>query len=135
MGLAPAVHNSLVKHIFGLANYTAPSAYYISLHSGDPGATGTDNEVVGNGYTRIQNTNWQVNASDVGMVENINIIQFPTPTNDWGTVTHVGLYDAATTGNLIARGVLNASKSINTGDSVLFPAEDYTLRISAGDGV
>jgi len=34
----------------------------------------------------------------------------------WGTITHFGIFDALTTGNLLVHGALTTSKTIDTGD-------------------
>lgn len=61
-----------------------------SLHTGDPGSTGS-NEVSGGGYTR-QSITWGT-ASD-GIVETSSPVTFNVPGDT--TVYYVGLWDGAT---------------------------------------
>lgn len=49
---------------------------------------------------------------------------FPTATANWGTVTHIGLFDASTSGNLLFHRALAASKVVNDG---------HIFRINAGE--
>src|SRR5205085_2045007 len=52
-----------------------------------------------------------------------------TPSATWGTVTELCVYDALTTGNLLWRVGLTTPKTINTGDTVSFPAASLTFQI------
>jgi hypothetical protein len=48
---------------------------------------------------------------------NANAITFAAPTANWGTVTHFGIYDATSAGNLLVWGALTASRVISNGDA------------------
>ena len=43
-----------------------------------------------------------------------------TAGGDWGTVTHFGIFDAATSGNLLYWGALSASKAVGNTDTLTF---------------
>jgi hypothetical protein len=43
-------------------------------------------------------------------------VEFPQAGSSWGTITHIGIRDALTTGNLLYHTPLDASKTIATGD-------------------
>lgn len=99
---------------------TRPTAWYIGLYTTDPGETGAGTEVSGNGYARKAATftvtgNTASNSAD---------IEFDAATGSWGTITHVAVLDALTSGNVIAYGALTASKAIESGD---------IFRIATGD--
>jgi hypothetical protein len=51
-----------------------------------------------------------------GVTTNSAAIEFPQAGGSWGTITHVGIRDAETTGNLLFHTALDASKTISTGD-------------------
>ena len=55
--------------------------------------------------------------------------EFATATGSWGTVTHVGVFDASSSGNLLAYGALSASKAIATGDVFRIPAGDLDITL------
>jgi len=57
-------------------------------------------------------------------------IEFPTATGNWGTVTHVGVFDASTSGNLMAYATLSASKTIETGDVFRVPSGDLDITLN-----
>jgi hypothetical protein len=47
-------------------------------------------------------------------------ITFPTASASWGTVTHFGVFDASTAGNLLYWGALSVSKAVGSGDTASF---------------
>ena len=85
--------------------YTA-SATHASLHFADPGANGA-NEVSGGApaYARVAIT-WAAGDVDGVMVATL-ATPFNVPENT--TVTHIGLWDAATAGNFIDKASLPAT--------------------------
>lgn len=128
---------ALLNHLFRATALTAPTTLYVSLHTAAPDETGTpSNEVTGNAYDRVavtcNTTNWGAPSTAAGHSQTLNsgAIAFPTPTpSGWGTVTHVGMYDAATNGNLMFSGALTASKVINAGDTVQFAASALVIQL------
>lgn len=95
----------ILGHIVGkTAIYTLPTAY-IALFT----AAGTDagtgfTEVSVGAYARVATTtgDWSTaSGSAPSQISNANTLTFPTATADWGSVIAFGIYDAATTGNLL----------------------------------
>ena len=60
---------------------------------------------------------------------NSGAIEYATATASFGTVSHVGVYDASTGGNLIAYAALSSSKAIDTGDILRIPAGDLDITL------
>jgi hypothetical protein len=56
-------------------------------------------------------------------------VEYPTATADYGTVTHVGIWDASTSGNMLAYAALTASKTISTGDVFRIPTGDLDITL------
>lgn len=111
----------LRKHIFRTGSMTKPTALYVSLHTADPTDTGSGTEVSGGSYARVQrdpaDANWTGASSTDGLTDNVAAITFASPSANWGVVTHFGIWDALTTGNLICYGTLTTPKTINNGDA------------------
>jgi len=112
----------LRKHIFRTGSMTKPAALWISLHTANPTDAGSGAEVSGNAYARVQrdpgDANWSAPDSTGGLTANLADITFPSPTpNAWGTITHVGVWDASTSGNLICYATLTTPKTVNGGDA------------------
>jgi len=122
---------------------TGPTAVYVGLLTAAPSDSGGGTEVTGGSYARQTVTSaltaWagtQSAASTTassgtgGTTSNNNVITFPAPTANWGVVTHFGVYDAVTTGNLLFWAVLTASKTVNNGDAApSFAAAALTFQI------
>jgi len=112
--------NKILDHIFGKASYTPPTIY-VGLSIADPldDASGLA-EPTGNGYTRVATLASDWTAASGGTINNANTITFAEATGSWGTITHFALFDAATSGNMLAHGTLFQSKAINSGDTAKF---------------
>ena len=119
------LENKVLGHVFGGSAYSAPATIYVGLFTADPGESGSSNEVSGNGYLR-QSMAFTVSGS---AATNTSAVEFPTATGSWGTVTHTALYDASTSGNMLAVRQLSASKSIGTNDVFRFNAGDFDITL------
>jgi len=56
-------------------------------------------------------------------------IEYSTATASWGTISHIGIWDAATGGNMLAYAALSASKAIASGDVFRIPAGDIDITL------
>jgi len=92
------------------------ASVYVSLHTAVP--TGGA-EVAGGAYAR-QAYAYTITGGNPSEAANNAMIQFPTATTDWGIITHVGIYTAASAGTLLAWGPLDVSKQITTDDVFRF---------------
>ena len=113
-----------LAHFTGRASTSAPSNVYVSLWTSDPTDAGSGNEVSGTGYAR-QAITWD--AASGGTIDNAAVTDFPAAGASWGTVTHFGIHDAATSGNLLFHGALSASKAIATNDIFRIAAGGITI--------
>lgn len=107
------LENALVNATLRNTAYTSPSAVYLALYTSDPTDADSGTEVSGTAYARQSIT---FSAPSNGVTTNSAAIEFPQAGGSWGTVTHVGIRDALTTGNLLYHTPLDASKTIATGD-------------------
>lgn len=110
---------------------TAPSNLYLALHNGDPGNDGTSNELGAGDYSRAStgSGDWTTSGSGPTEAENNSEITFGEATSDWGTVSHVSIYDAQTGGNPLWQGQLDSSKSVQTGDELIFRSNDIHIEL------
>ena len=107
------LENALINATLRNTSYTSPTTVYVGLYTSDPGEGNTGTEVSGGSYARTAVT---FGAPSNGVSTNSASVTFPTATGTWGTVTHVGILDALTSGNLLYFTPLDASKSIASGD-------------------
>jgi hypothetical protein len=107
------LENALVNATLRNTTYTSPATVYAALFTTDPTDAGTGTEVTGGSYARTSIT---FGSPSNGVTTNSADVTFPTCTAAWGTVTHMGIYDAATSGNLLYHTPLDASKTVDSGD-------------------
>jgi len=121
--------NKVLDHITGKTAFTQPTAY-IGLSTASPtdDASGLA-EPSGNGYTRVTTVGSDWNAASGGSVDNANALTFPEASGSWGTVTHFALFDAATNGNMLAWGTLDASRAIVSGQTPRFAAGTLVITL------
>jgi hypothetical protein len=119
--------NELLDHLFSNATYTGPANITTALYTAAPSDAGGGTEVTGGSYARVSQTNNATNwpAASGGSKSNATAMTFPTATADWGTVTHVGLFDGST--NLLMWGALVASRVVKNGDIFAFAATKLVL--------
>ena len=115
------LENEILDHILGTGAYTMPTTVYVGLSTGSFGDDNSGTELSGSGYARQSAT---FNAAASGTADNSAAIEFPAATGSWGTVSHFGIFDASSSGNLLIHGSFSTAKTIATGD---------ILKISAGD--
>jgi hypothetical protein len=107
------LENALINVTLRATSYTAPTTVYVALYTTDPTDADTGTEVTGGSYARTAVT---FAAPSNGVTTNSVDVTFPTCTLAWGTVTHIGIRDALTSGNLLYHTPLDASKTIDLGD-------------------
>jgi len=107
------LENALINGTLRATSYTAPTTVYVALYTTDPTDADVGTEVTGGSYARQSVT---FAAPSNGVSTNSADITFPTATAAQGTVTHMGLRDALTAGNLLYHTPLDASKTIDLGD-------------------
>ena len=125
MSLSNLFETRVLTWLFTGDAVTRPSSFYVALFTSNPAedASGTEVSTSGTAYAR-QSVTFSVSGNTA---TNTAAIEFPTATASYGTVTHVGVYDASTAGNLIAYAALTTSKAIDTGDVMRLPANDLDV--------
>ena len=111
----------VLDHVLGTGAYTMPSTVQIGLSTGSFNDDNSGTELTGNGYTRVAIT---FAAASSGSAATNATVTFPTATGSWGSVSHWGIFDAASGGNLLIHGSFATPKTITSGD---------VLRINSGD--
>ena len=125
MSFSNTFETHVLNYVFTTTSVTRPTAWYLALFTSNPAedASGTEVSTSGTAYAR-QSATFTVSGNEA---TNSAAIEFPTATASYGTVTHIGVYDASTGGNLIAYAALTTSKAIDTGDVLRLPANDLDI--------
>jgi hypothetical protein len=119
--LSNYLENKLLDHVLRNVSYTSPTTVYVGLYTSDPGDGNTGTEVSGGSYARQI---LSVTTASGGIVTSSADVTFPQATGSWGTVSHIGLLDSLTSGNLLMHTPLTTSRAIESGD---------ILKISTGN--
>lgn len=137
------LENKLVDHVFRNTAYTSPTNIHVGLTTSACSDSATGTEVSGGSYARVSvtanTTNWAgtqsagsttASSGTGGTTSNNGAITFPSPTANWGSVTHVILMDASSGGNLLFCIALTTGKTINNGDAApSFAAAALTMQV------
>jgi hypothetical protein len=121
------LENALINGTLRATTFTAPTTVYVSLHTADPTDAGSGTEVSGGSYARQAAT---FGAPSNGASTTTADITYPQATAGYGTVTHIGIFDALTTGNLLYHSPLNTSKTIDTGDIFKITSGSLTVTLA-----
>jgi hypothetical protein len=121
------LENALINVTLRATSYTAPTTVYVALFLTDPTDAGSGTECSGAAYARQSVT---FGAPSNGVSTTTADVQFPQAGGSWGTVTHFGIYDALTTGNLLYHGALTTSKTIDTGDVFKIASGSLTVTLA-----
>ena len=122
--LSDYLENKLLDHIVGKTSFTMPTAY-IALFTANPTDAGGGTEANYGSYARVTTSGATWAAASGGASSNAAAITFPACTSGTNTITGFGIYDASTTGNLLAWGT--CSLSVSTGITPEFAIGDLDL--------
>ena len=109
--------------------FTAVNDPYVSLHTADPRGAGTGTEVSGGSYARTT-ASFATASGTSGLVATDADVTFPTCTASWGTVGWIGLWDAASGGNMLYHTALDTSKTIDSGDIFKITTGNLTVELA-----
>ena len=123
-GLSNYLENKVIDHFLGTSSTSAPSNVYMGLFTSNPTDANSGTEVSGNGYSRQVIT---FNAASSGSATNSGTVTFTASGGNWGTITHFGIFDASSSGNLLYHGALTDDKVIEDGDSLVVAASAITI--------
>lgn len=103
-----------------------PAKYYLGLSTTAPDLDGQNvtEPATDAGYARVELTT--LSAPTDGLVTNQQAVNFEESTNNWGTVTHFVIFDAAeaNTGNLLMYGELTTPRTVETA-TIMTIKENY----------
>ena len=128
------LENAVLNHVLTATEYTQPAARYLGLFTNTStnaaanleAGTLTD-EISGGSYAR-QTVAFA--AASNGTSATNATVTFPAATANWGTVTHVAVMDAATSGNVLFWGAVTTAKTIETGDTFQVTSGNLTVSLA-----
>jgi len=115
--LSNYAEDKVLDHLFKNTSYTSPTAYIGYFNNSITDAS-VPTEVSGNNYARVEISSKMGSASS-GTISNTSAITFPAASGgDHGVITAIAIFDASSSGNMIAYGDLTTSKTISDGDQL-----------------
>lgn len=108
---------------------TRPTEWHLALYTAAPSDAGGGTELSGNGYAREAVT-FSAAATPGGTTANTGEVTFAADGGDWGEITHIGIFDAATSGNLLWHGAMTTARTVNDGDQLVFAVGDIDLTLA-----
>ena len=128
------LENQLILHLFRTGSFTKPTVLGVALFTAAPSDSGGGTEVTGGSYARVNvpplDANWAATSGTNGTTSNVAAINFGTASASWGTVTHYGIFDATSGGNLLVHGALTASKTVGSGDAFQISAGGLVITVA-----
>jgi hypothetical protein len=121
------LEDALINATLRNTTYTSPATVYVGLFTTDPTDAGTGTEVTGGSYAR---ESMAFGAPSNGVSTNSSDVEFDQATGSWGTITHFGILDALTSGNLLYHGALTSSKVIEDGDVFKFASAAVSVTLA-----
>lgn len=140
MSLSNYAEEKVLDHIF-IGQESPWDLSSNDLYIGLATAQGTDGDTLSeltigtDAYARVKIVDQTTNANNVfaaasnGSITTDTQITFPEATGNWGTITHIGIWDASTAGNLIAWGALSTSKLVESGDTFIITSGNLTVTL------
>ena len=120
------LENKVLDHVLRNTSYTSPTTVYVGLFLSDPTDAGSGTECTGSAYAR---QTLSVTTASGGIVTSSADVTFPQATGSWGTITHLGLLDALTSGTLLMHTPLTTSKTIDNGDILKISSGNLTVTL------
>ncbi len=105
----------------------APATVYLALHTADPAEDGSGAEVSGGSYAR-QACAFDATHATGGNTANTSAESFTGMPAC--TVTHIGIWDHASAGNLLFYTDVTASKTVGSGDTISVAAGAVTVTLA-----
>lgn len=122
------LERSVLDHVLGVTSYSAATTLYVALYETDPGDDNSGTEVSGGSYAR-QSVTFDAATTDVnGNSVSASNVQLKYTDMPAVTVSHVGILDASTGGNLLYYGPLSENKTLTAGDNFIIEAGNLTVQ-------
>jgi hypothetical protein len=122
------LENALVNAVFRNTTYTSPATVYLALYVSNPADDDSGTEVSGTNYVRKAIT---FGAPSNGAITQSAQVTFDTAgAGGWGDVSHWGIFDASTDGNLLAYGAFSGTTTVNSGDTAFVGASAVVVTLA-----
>lgn len=118
-------------------NFPTPlTTLHLSVHTGNPGTAGTGADVttaVCGGRVGVSASLFTTPATSQlsgggRQISNTQAVSLTANASSAATLTHFGIWDAASGGNFLGYGVLSSERAVQIGDVLQFPVGQLIIR-------
>jgi hypothetical protein len=132
------LENKLLDHTlrYGTAPYTGVSTLYLALFNNTSGnavtnlEAGTLTDEVTTSASAYSRKAVTFAAASSGSSASSATVTFDTATASWGSITHIAVMDAETSGNVLFYGAVTTAKTIDTGDTFQVSSGNLTIALA-----
>lgn len=114
--------NLVLNALFNGGTISGIGAWYLALFTTNPTQAGSGTEVTGGSYARELIGFGSASSASISSDIAASFTGMPTC-----TVTHWAVFDAVTSGNLLAAGAFSSPYVLNAGDELNLPSGDIDL--------
>lgn len=120
----------VLDQAFGRVSWTFPTNVYAALFTADPTELGAQtSEITQGGYARVEISDKMADAVlATGVITNSAEIAWSDATEDWPEITHIGIMDASSSGNMIYFGAATTSRTVSEGDNFKIRIGQLTIQ-------
>lgn len=119
--------DKILNVLFRNQSHTGAATIYAALFTAAPTDAGGGTECSYSGYTREAIT---FSAPSGGAIANSGTVTFDAAAGSSQTVVAIGIFDASTSGNLLAWKTLSSSITYNVGDIPIISASGVTITVA-----
>jgi len=113
----------VIDHVCNKAAYTAPATLYLALYTSDPTKADVGTEVAGGSYARKSITLGSSSGGEIASTNSQAFTSMPAT-----TVTHWGIRDASSGGNLLYFGSFDIPVAVTGGSTFTVASGDLTIK-------
>lgn len=112
MAISTYAGNLVLDWLLSTASATRPTAWYLSLHVGAPGLTGANELTTGTDADYVRKSITFAAAASLAKASNAGVTWTADVAATTYIITHIGIWDALTTGNFLSGGALAVPETI-----------------------
>jgi hypothetical protein len=130
------LENKVLDHVLKVASYSQPSDLFLGLFTNTSTnaaanlEAGTLTDEVSTAGTAYARRSVAFASASGGSSATNATVTFSAATSNWGTITHVAVMDASTSGNVLFWGAVTTSKTIETGDTFQVTSGNLTISLA-----
>jgi len=125
------LEDAVLDHVLGNTAYTQPTNIYLALFTADTGLeSNSPSAEISTSSTGYGRQTVSFGAASSGSASTDATVTFSAATANWGTITHVAVMDASTSGNVLFYGAVTTSKTIESGDTFQVSSGNLTVSLA-----